>query len=86
MVRFGFRIPSLKKRLSARTSVRRAIRHRAGLKVPRGWGWITNPRKAAYNRIYNRTTRGRLSVLVIAACTLGGAAIATVSLAMAAWR
>lgn len=22
----------------------------------RGWGWLTNPRKAAYNRINNRTT------------------------------
>ena len=64
MVRFGFRIPSLKKRLSARTSVKRALRHRAVLKVPRGWGWITNPRKAAYNRVYNRTTRGCLVVLV----------------------
>jgi hypothetical protein len=27
-----------------------------GLKAPRGWGWLTNPRKAAYNRVYNRTT------------------------------
>jgi hypothetical protein len=64
MVRIGFRIPSLSKRLSARTSVRRAVRHRLGLKAPRGWGWITNPRKAAYNRIYNRTTRGCLILVV----------------------
>ena len=64
MVRFGFRIPSLKKRLSARTSVKRYVRNSLGLKVPRGWGWITNPRKAAYNRVYNRTTRGCLVVLV----------------------
>ena len=64
MVRFGFRIPSLKKRLSARTSIKRAIRHRAGLKVPRGWGWITNPKRAAYNRVYNRTTRGCLILVV----------------------
>jgi hypothetical protein len=63
MVRFGFRIPSLKKRLSARTSLKRAVRHRLGLKAPRGWGWITNPRKAAYNRIYSRTTRGCLVVV-----------------------
>ena len=65
MVRFGFRVPSLKKRLSARTSLKRAIRHRLGLKAPRGWGWLTNPRKAAYNRVYYRTTRGGL-VLVVA--------------------
>ena len=79
MVRIGFRIPSLKKRLSARTSVRRAVRHRLGLKAPRGWGWITNPRKAAYNRVYNRTTRGCLVVLGFwFALALGGVAIATV--------
>jgi hypothetical protein len=64
VVRIGFRIPSLKKRLSARTSVRRAVRHRLGLKAPRGWGWITNPKRAAYNRVYNRTTRGCLVVFV----------------------
>lgn len=32
-----------------------------GLKAPRGWGWLTNPKKAAYNRIYNRTTKGCLA-------------------------
>lgn len=63
MVRFGFRVPSLKKRISARTSLKRAIRHRAGLKAPRGWGWITNPKRAAYNRVYSRTTRGCLVIL-----------------------
>jgi hypothetical protein len=66
VVRFGFRVPSLKKRLSARTSLKRAVRHRLGLKAPRGWGWLTNPRKAAYNRIYSRTTRGCLVVLAMA--------------------
>jgi hypothetical protein len=77
MVRFGFRVPSLKKRLSARTSLKRAVRHRLGLKAPRGWGWITNPRKAAYNRIYSRTTRG---CLVVVACW-GGLAARSIVLA-----
>ena len=63
MVRFGFRVPSLKKRISARTSLKRYVRNNLGLKAPRGWGWLTNPRKAAYNRVYNRTTRGCLVVL-----------------------
>ena len=77
MVRFGFRAPSLKKRLSARTSLKRAVRHRLGLKAPRGWGWITNPRKAAYNRIYSRTTRGCLVVLGLwAMLTFAGIAVA----------
>jgi len=77
MVRFGFRIPSFKKRLSARTSLKRAVRHRLGLKAPRGWGWITNPRKAAYNRIYSRTTRGCLVVVAFwGTVAMAGIAIA----------
>jgi len=63
MVRFGFRVPSIRKRISARTSLKRYVRNSLGLKAPRGWGWLTNPRKAAYNRVYNRTTRGCLVVL-----------------------
>jgi len=58
MPKIGFRKPSISKRIGARTSIKRAVRHRAGLKAPRGAGWITNPRRAAYNRVYNRTTRG----------------------------
>ncbi|TMA61269.1 MAG: hypothetical protein E6J80_00650 [Deltaproteobacteria bacterium] len=41
-----------------RTSLKRYVRHSLGLKAPRGWGWLTNPKKAAYNRIYRRTTFG----------------------------
>lgn len=55
-MKFGMRKPSLKKSIAARTSVKRHIRHSLGLKAPRGWGWLTNPKKAAYNRVYNRTT------------------------------
>lgn len=53
-----FRIPSIRKRIAARTSLKRVIRNNLGLKAPRGWGWLTNPRRAAYNRIYNRTSIG----------------------------
>ncbi len=68
-MRFGFRRPSIKKRIAARTSLKRYARHSLGLKAPRGWGWLTNPRKAAYNRVYNRTTfgLGRGCLLVIVA-------------------
>ncbi len=55
-MKFGFRIPSLNKRISARTSIKRQIVHRAGLKMPRGWGWLRDPKKYAYNKVYNRTT------------------------------
>lgn len=55
-MKFGIRTPSLKKRISARTSIKRQIVQRAGLKMPRGYGWIRNPKKYAYNKVYNRTT------------------------------
>jgi hypothetical protein len=57
-MKFGIRVPSLRKRIAARTSFKRVVRHSLGLKAPRGWGWVTNPKRAAYNRIYNRTTVG----------------------------
>lgn len=55
-MKFGIRTPSLRKSLAARTSVKRIVKNSLGLKAPRGYGWLTNPKKAAYNRIYNRTT------------------------------
>ena len=55
-MKFGPRKPSLRGRISARTSWKRFVRHSLGLKAPRGFGWLTNPKKALYNRIYNRTT------------------------------
>lgn len=57
-MKFGFRMPSFKKRLSARLSPARFVRHSMGAKAPRGWGWLTNPKKALYNRVYNQTTFG----------------------------
>lgn len=58
-MKFGVRTPSLKKSISARTtgrakrSIKRALVPGYGKK---GRGWITNPRKAAYNKIYRKTT------------------------------
>jgi len=63
-MKFGFRTPSLKKRIAARTSIKRIVRHQLGFKAPRGLGWITNPKKAAYNRIYHRTTSGCLAIIL----------------------
>jgi hypothetical protein len=63
-MKIGFRIPSLTKRIAARTSVKRIIRHNLGFKAPRGMGWLTNPKKAAYNRVYNKTSRGCLVTLI----------------------
>lgn len=55
-MKFGLRTPSLKKRISARTSWKRYVRHNMGIKAPRGAGFITNPKRATYNRIYNHTS------------------------------
>ena len=58
-MKFGLRTPSLKKSISARTTgrakraVKRALIPGYGKK---GTGWIKNPRKAAYNKVYNKTT------------------------------
>ncbi|HEX6534678.1 MAG TPA: hypothetical protein VF041_08770, partial [Gemmatimonadaceae bacterium] len=54
-------------------SWKRVVRHSLGLKAPRGYGWLTNPRRAAYNRVYNRTTRGCGVVLLVAAGAVAGA-------------
>lgn len=64
-MKFGYRKPSIKKRIAARTSLKRYVRHSLGVKVPRGMGWLTNPKKAAYNRVYNKTTRGCFSSLLL---------------------
>lgn len=55
-MKFGIRKPSIKKRIKARTSIKRNIVHRAGIKMPRGMGWARNPKKYAYNKVYHRTS------------------------------
>jgi len=75
-MKIGFRIPSLKKRIAARTSWKRMVRHNLGLKAPRGLGWITNPKKAAYNRVYNRTSVGCSVPLLIALILAVGVMVA----------
>ena len=65
-MKFGFRTPSFKKRIAARTSLKRLVQNSLGLKAPKGYGWLTNPKKAAYNKVYNKTTRGCvLSLLML---------------------
>lgn len=68
-MKIGPRIPSLSKRIAARTSWKRVARHSLGLKAPRGMGWFTNPERALKNRIYNRTTfgLGKLGWLIVIA-------------------
>ena len=73
-MKFGFRIPSITKRIAARTSVKRIVQNELGLKAPRGYGWITNPKKFVYNKVYNKTTVGSgcmLTLLILIAIPLG---------------
>lgn len=63
-MKFGFRIPSLTKRIAARTSVKRMVQSQLGLKAPRGYGWVTNPKKFVYNKVYNKTSSGCMVVVV----------------------
>ncbi|MEI7988024.1 MAG: hypothetical protein WCI88_03220 [Chloroflexota bacterium] len=72
----GFRKPSISKRIGARVSVKRFVRQNLGLKAPRGWGWVTNPQRALYNRIYYRTTWGCftfviIAIMVVIVCLIG---------------
>lgn len=60
-MKFGFRTPSLRRSISARTTgrVKRAIKRAI---IPsygrKGMGLLTHPRKSLYNRAYRRTTFG----------------------------
>ncbi len=70
-MKFGIRTPSLTKRIAARTSPARFVRHSLGFKAPRGFGWFTNPKKAAYNRIYNRTTVKADNLIILGIILVG---------------
>ena len=65
-MKFGIRTPSLKKSLKARTTgraertIKKAIIPGYGKK---GMGWIKNPKKAAYNKVYNKTSIGLLDLI-----------------------
>ena len=58
-MRLGMRKPSIKKSLKARTtgklkrSVKKAVIPGYGKK---GMGWIKNPKKATYNKVYKKTS------------------------------
>ena len=58
-MKFGMRKPSLKKSFRARTTGRakRTIKKSMfPLYGKKGIGWIKNPKKAAYNKVYKKTS------------------------------
>ena len=60
-MKFGMRTPSIKKSIKARTTgkAKRAVKKAL---IPgygkKGAGWIKNPKKAAYNKVYKKTSFG----------------------------
>lgn len=58
-MKIGMRKPSLKKSIKARTTgkAKRAVKKAV---IPgygkKGAGWLKNPKKAAYNKVYKKTT------------------------------
>lgn len=56
MMKFGIRKPSLKGKISSRTRIKRQVIHRAGFKMPRNKGYLRNPKKYAYNKVYKKTS------------------------------
>lgn len=79
-MKFGLRKPSIRKRIAARTSVKRYIRHSFGLTAPRGMGWLTNSRRAAYNLVYNRTSRGCAVAFALACLKVVAASVTLLTL------
>ncbi|MCY7155340.1 hypothetical protein MK543_05035 [Streptococcus gallolyticus subsp. gallolyticus] len=65
-MKVGFRKPSFKKSLKARTTskwkrqTKKAVIPGYGKK---GTGWLKNPKKAAYNKVYHKTTFGLSDIL-----------------------
>lgn len=58
-MKFGMRKPSIKRSISARTTgkLKRSIKKTINpLYGKKGMGFINNPKKAVYNKIYNKTT------------------------------
>lgn len=58
-MKFGIRKPSIKRSIKARTTgkAKRAVKKAV---IPgygkKGAGWVKNPKKAAYNKVYKKTS------------------------------
>ena len=58
-MKFGMRKPSITKSLKARTTTKYKRKVKKAL-IPgygkKGMGWVKDPKKAAYNKVYKKTT------------------------------
>lgn len=67
-MKFGFRKPSLKKSIKARTTgkIKRKVKSKVNpFYGKKGTGWVRNPKKAVYNKVYKKTSFGLRDVLKI---------------------
>ena len=58
-MKVGPRKPSLKRSVKARTTSKVKRQARSAINPvygKKGMGWVNNPKKAAYNKVYNKTT------------------------------
>lgn len=58
-MKVGPRKPSLKRSVKARTTGKVKRQARSAINPvygKKGMGWVNNPKKAAYNKVYNKTT------------------------------
>ena len=59
MMKIGPRKPSLKRSLKARTTGKLKRKVKSSINPfygKKGIGWVRNPKKAAYNKVYNKTS------------------------------
>jgi phage protein len=60
-MKIGMRTPSLKKSLKAKTTIKWKRQAKKAI-IPgygkKGMGWVKNPKKAMYNKVYHKTTFG----------------------------
>ncbi len=59
-MKIGLRTPSLKKSIKARTTSKYKRQLKSAIDPTyekKGIGWFKNPKKALYNKIYNKTTK-----------------------------
>lgn len=60
-MKIGFRKPSVKKSIKARTTGKLKRQMKSSIDPTygkKGAGWVKNPKKAAYNKVYQKTTFG----------------------------
>jgi len=58
-MKFGFRTPNIKKSIKARTTgkLKRSIKRKVNpFYGKKGMGYLRNPKKAIYNKVYNKVT------------------------------